>query len=69
VTKENEPVRGLGTKKVSRGEPDAVDEITILDYVMLDFDDGFCVSRMNAPRLRFGPTLHHDDQEGALAEA
>jgi len=60
---------GLGPKKVSRGDPDAVDEITILDYVMLDFDDGSCVSRKNAPRLRFGPTLHHDDQEGSLAEA
>jgi hypothetical protein len=69
VTEENEPVMGSGPKKASRGDPDVFDEIIILDYVMLDFVDEFCASRKNAPRLRFGPTLRHDDQEGILSEA
>lgn len=69
MTEENEPVMGSGREKISRGDPDAVDEITILDYVMLDFAEGSFASRKNVQRGTETEPWGHDDQEGILAEA
>lgn len=68
MTEENEPVMGSGREKISRGDPDAVDEITILDYVMLDFVDESFASPKHAQRRTETEPWRHDDQEGILAE-
>jgi hypothetical protein len=47
VTEEDEPVVGFGREKGSRRDPDAANDITIPDYVMLDFLDEFFASQKN----------------------
>jgi hypothetical protein len=47
VTEEDEPVIGLGREKERRRSPDATNDITIPDYVMLDFVDEFFASQKN----------------------
>ena len=49
MTEEDEPVIGLGREKESRRSPDAANDITIPDYVMLDFVDEFFASQKNEP--------------------
>ena len=50
MTEENKGVMGLRREKASRHDPDAVDDIAILDYVMLDFVDEYFAPRKGASR-------------------
>jgi hypothetical protein len=60
VTEENKGAMGLGSEKASRHEPDAVDDIAILDYVMLDFGDEPFAPRQNEQRGRMTEAWRHD---------
>ena len=50
MTRENKPVIRAERDTGSGGDPDTADEITILDYVMLDFVDEFFTPREYARR-------------------
>jgi hypothetical protein len=51
VTQENEPVvRSESEEKGSRGDSGETNEITILDYVMLDFVDASFAPRKDKQR-------------------
>jgi len=47
VTEVDEAVSGLGREKGSGRDPDAANDVTIPDYVMLDFVDEFFASQKN----------------------
>jgi hypothetical protein len=47
VTEEDKLIIGLGREKEGRRDPDAANDITIPDYVMLDFVDEFFSSQKN----------------------
>ena len=51
MTEEDEAIIGLGREKRSGRDPDVANDITIPDYVMLDFVDEFVVPQNNE-RLR-----------------
>lgn len=60
MTEENKGVMGLRREKASRHDPDAVDDIAILDYVMLDFGDEPFAPRQNELRGRMTEPGRHD---------
>ena len=60
MTEENETVMGWGREKASSREPDAADDIAILDYVMLDFVDEPFAPRKNAQRGTVTEPWRHD---------
>jgi len=47
MTEEDAPVIGLGREKERRRSQDVANDITIPDYVMLDFVDEFFTSQKN----------------------
>jgi hypothetical protein len=47
VTEEDKPVIGLGREKERKRDPEVADDITIPDYVMLDFVDESFASQRN----------------------
>ena len=47
MTEEDEPVIGLAYETDRSRDPDAANDITIPDYVMLDFVDEFFASQKN----------------------
>jgi hypothetical protein len=50
VTEKDESVMASGRDTISRRDLEAMDEITILDYVLIDFADGSFAPRKNAQR-------------------
>jgi hypothetical protein len=60
VTEENKGAMGLGREKASRHEPEAVDDTTILDYIMLDFGDEPFAPRHNEQRGRMTEPWRHE---------
>ena len=60
MIEDNDPDLGWGRKRRSRRELEVADDITIPDYVMLDFVDGSFASQRNEQQKTATEPQRHD---------